>query len=99
MAKGMDWRSYYHRTGGVQFPEKAVNRWNTNDHGVNNAEGAMRWPAVTYRMTGNESDAAQMAFALGTRHKPFNSTPMGVNSISSGSPHVRPMGVHRTCGA
>ena len=26
------------------------------------------------------------------------SPPMGVNPISSGSPHVRPMGVHRTCG-
>ena len=25
--------------------------------------------------------------------------PMGVNSVSFGSPHVRPMGVHRTCGA
>ena len=32
----------------------------------------------------------------GTRREPFNSTPMGVNPISSGSPHVRPMG--RTCG-
>ena len=31
-------------------------------------------------------------------HEPFNSTPVGVNSISSGSPHVRPMGVHRACG-
>ena len=30
--------------------------------------------------------------------EPFNFTPMGVNSISPGSPHVRPMGVHRTCG-
>ena len=30
--------------------------------------------------------------------EPFNSTPMGVSPISSGSPHVRPMGVHRTCG-
>jgi len=28
--------------------------------------------------------------------EPFNYTPMAVNSISSGSPHVRPMG--RTCG-
>ena len=27
------------------------------------------------------------------------SPPWGVNSISSGSPHVRPTGVHRTCGA
>ena len=37
----------------------------------------------------------------GTRHEPFNSTPMAVNSISSGSPHVlrAHMGVHRTCGA
>ena len=32
----------------------------------------------------------------GARHEPFNSTPMAVNSISSGSPHVRPM--VRTCG-
>ena len=32
----------------------------------------------------------------GTRREPFNFTPMGVNPISSGSPHVRPMG--RTCG-
>ena len=32
----------------------------------------------------------------GTRPKPFNSTPMAVNSTWSGSPHVRPMG--RTCG-
>ena len=34
----------------------------------------------------------------GTRREPFNSTPMAVNSIPSGSPQVRPMGVHRTCG-
>ena len=31
-----------------------------------------------------------------TRREPFNFTPMGVNPISSGSPHVRPM--RRTCG-
>ena len=30
--------------------------------------------------------------------EPCNSTPMAVNPISPGSPHVRPMGVHRTCG-
>ena len=34
-----------------------------------------------------------------TRREPHNVAPMGVNSISPGSPHVRPMGVHRTCGA
>ena len=36
------------------------------------------------------------ADAEGKRREPFNFTPMGVNPISSGSPHVRPMG--RTCG-
>ena len=36
--------------------------------------------------------------APGTRREPFTSTPMGVNSIPFGSPHVRLMGVHRTCG-
>ena len=34
----------------------------------------------------------------GTCHGPFNSAPMGVNSISCCPPHVRPMGLHRTCG-
>ena len=29
---------------------------------------------------------------VGTRHEPFNSTPMGVTSISPGSPRVRPTG-------
>ena len=33
---------------------------------------------------------------MGTRPDPFTFTPMGVNSISFGSPHVRPTG--RTCG-
>ena len=33
---------------------------------------------------------------FGTRREPFNSTPVAVNSVSFGSPHVRPMG--RTCG-
>ena len=34
--------------------------------------------------------------ADGTPREPFNYTPMGVNSILSSSPHVRPTG--RTCG-
>ena len=36
--------------------------------------------------------------ALCTRPEAFNSTPMGVNSISSGSPHARPMWALSTCG-
>ena len=33
-----------------------------------------------------------------TRRGPFNSNPMGVNSISFGARHERHTGVHRTCG-
>ena len=38
-------------------------------------------------------------FGVVRRREPFNFTPMGVNSISSGPPHVLTshMGVHRTC--
>ena len=48
-------------------------------------------------------DPLNMTDALGCegpRHEPFNSTPTGVNPITSGPPHVQctPMGVHRTCG-
>ena len=60
--RGMDWRSYYHRSGPVKFPLQPVNTWNTNDHGVNNAEGAVRYPAVTYRLTGDAADAAELAY-------------------------------------
>merc|ERR1719261_862453 len=58
--KGMDWASYYHQTAAKKFPEKDVQGWNTIDHGVNNAEGALNWPAVAYRMTGNVSEALQL---------------------------------------
>ena len=34
----------------------------------------------------------------GAHPEPFNSTPMAVRSISPARLHVRPMGVHRTCG-
>lgn len=63
-SKGMDWRSYYHQVGRLQFPEGSVPGWNTHDHGVNNAEGAMRWPAVTWRLTGDPDDAAQQEVML-----------------------------------
>jgi hypothetical protein len=52
------------QVGPLQFPEGSVPGWNTHDHGVNNAEGAMRWPAVTWRMTGNPDDAAQQEVLL-----------------------------------
>ena len=58
------------------------------------------WDAVhieKMEMIGYWEDDAPATLSC-TRHEPFNSTPMGVNPISSGSPHVRPMGVHRTCG-
>ena len=56
---------YYHQNGTNQFPEGSVAGWNTNDHGVNNAEGAMKWPAVQWRMTGSDDDRAQQDFMLG----------------------------------
>ena len=43
-----------------------------------------------------KGDATETSKAACTRHEPYNITPMAVNSISFGSPHVRPMG--RTCG-
>jgi hypothetical protein len=72
---GMDWLSYYHRNGSLKFPFADVHAWNTHDHGVNNAEGAVRWPAVTYRMTGRGVDAAQ----VGGR---------GGSGITSRAPHA-----------
>eukprot|EP00041_Stephanoeca_diplocostata_P033227 m.1093373 g.1093373 ORF g.1093373 m.1093373 type:complete len:968 (+) comp24297_c0_seq3:111-3014(+) len=63
-AKGMNWHDYYHRTGSVQFPTGPVQNWNTNDHGVNNAEGALRYPAVAYRMENNASYKHEMDFVL-----------------------------------
>ena len=68
-AKGKDWRQYYHNL----FPKSDVPGWNTNDHGVNNAEGALRWPAVAFRMltanknstsAGNETERREMDFVL-----------------------------------
>ena len=48
-----------------------------------------------YTWHANTTDGS---FSNGTRREPFNSTPMGVNSISFGSPHVRPMWALSTCG-
>eukprot|EP00911_Craspedida_sp_UC1_P000447 UC1_evm4s337 len=63
-AKGMNWYAYYHRTGAIKFPKGSVEGWNTNDHGVNNAEGAMRWPAVAWRMNNTRAAAEQMDVVL-----------------------------------
>ena len=30
--------------------------WNIYDHGVNNAEGALRWPGVVYRLNGSRAE-------------------------------------------
>ena len=50
-AKGMDWLAYYNRTGPVKFPTRgSVSGWNTHDHGVNNGEGALAWPAIDQRL-------------------------------------------------
>ena len=63
-AKGMNWDAYYSRTGSIKFPLGPVTGWNTNDHGVNNAEGALAWPAMAYRLSGSAEDASKMNLAL-----------------------------------
>lgn len=64
-SKGMDWHAYYARTGPVKFPYGSVDNWNTNDHGVNNAEGALAWPAMDHRLGGGAAGAhAEMDLAL-----------------------------------
>ena len=63
-AKGMDWLAYYNRTGPVKFPTRgSVSGWNTHDHGVNNAEGALAWPAIDQRL-GAADAPAKMALVL-----------------------------------
>ena len=59
----MDWAAYYARTGPVKFPTGPVSGWNTNDHGVNNAEGALAWPAMDARL-GGEGARPHEAMAL-----------------------------------
>jgi hypothetical protein len=68
---GFDHYRYYHqlpptaRTGNKSFPNGAVDNWNVYDHGVNNAEGAMRWPSALYRLNHSLSDGkAAMATVL-----------------------------------
>jgi len=63
--KGMDWSGYYHQTSAKKFPETSIAAWNTIDHGVNNAEGALNWPSVAYRMTGNASEAQELNTVFG----------------------------------
>jgi hypothetical protein len=58
--EGFAWATYYgetprgvdgrQATEPLNFPKGPVDGWNVFDHGVNNAEGAMRWPAVMARM-------------------------------------------------
>lgn len=35
------------------MPHGSVAIWNVYDHGVNNAEGALRWPSEVYRLNGS----------------------------------------------
>eukprot|EP00040_Diaphanoeca_grandis_P018238 m.95748 g.95748 ORF g.95748 m.95748 type:complete len:252 (+) comp26846_c0_seq1:926-1681(+) len=59
---GMDWHRYYNdmaptnRTGNKSFPHGSVPTWNVYDHGVNNAEGAFRWPSALYRLNHSKAD-------------------------------------------
>ena len=59
--KALDWRGYYAETAAQPFPHGAVDAWNYVDHGVNNAEGALRWPAVAFRESGQSADRDALA--------------------------------------
>ena len=55
--------------------------------------------ARSRRRAGYRSRRASSTTRPGTRRGPFNSTPMGVKSISPGPPRVRCTPMRRTCGA
>jgi len=59
---GMDYAAYYSghpnpRSANKSVPNGSVPLWNVYDHGVNNAEGALRWPGELYRLAGSMSEA------------------------------------------
>ena len=67
---GFDYAAYYGgtpnpRSANKSLPNGSVAVWNVYDHGVNNAEGALRWPAELYRLNGS-LDAGRAAMRLVT---------------------------------
>ncbi len=55
---GFDYAAYYGekpnpRSANKSVPNGSVPIWNVYDHGVNNAEGALRWPSEVYRLNGS----------------------------------------------
>lgn len=56
---GFDYAAYYGaappnpRSANKSLPHGSVPIWNVYDHGVNNAEGGLRWPAELYRLNGS----------------------------------------------
>ena len=65
---------------------------------VRDLQTAMRSPSSGSHYDDGYADKVQTSPSR-TRHKPFNSTQVGVNSISFGAPHVLPMWALSTCGA
>ena len=65
---GFDYAAYYGgepnpRSANKTVPNGSVPIWNVYDHGVNNAEGALRWPSEVYRLNGSLA-AGRAAMAL-----------------------------------
>ena len=55
---GFDYAAYYAekpnaRSMNKSVPHGSVPVWNVYDHGVNNAEGGLRWPGELYRLNGS----------------------------------------------
>jgi hypothetical protein len=65
---GFDYGAYYGekpnpRSANKSVPHGSMAVWNVYDHGVNNAEGALRWPSEVYRLNGSLT-AGQAAMNL-----------------------------------
>ena len=86
--------------GGPAYPDACIglDTWAPNLNLNRDPRWGRNWEVASEDpyLTGRVGEAYAQGFQQGPRRGAFNFTPMGVNSISSGSPHVRPMGC--TCG-
>ena len=76
-------------------PNCHVKKGYSNTDGVNNVLSANRFAAKRFRYGANNTFPDHDMLPLGSRPDPFNSTSMGVNSVSPAHLRVRPM--PRTC--
>ena len=79
----------------LYYPKLPCKKGYPNTDGVNNVLSANRFAAKRFRYGANNTFPDHDMLPLGSRPDPFNSTSMGVNSVSPAHLRVRPM--PRTC--